>query len=243
MNFKQIAFVGLILGGCTSTLVGPYSFTYIPIRTDTFDIATWQATTNTTSPIHIYIEGDGYAFNKYGQPTKDPTPRKFLMRNLAARDEAPNVAYIGRPCQYIKNNKCDVSDWTDGRFSSDAVDAVYNAIKIVAKGRPIILIGYSGGAMISGLIIKKHPDLNVKKWITVAGVLNHADWTKHFGDSPLNKSLNMNPLPRISQTHYIAEHDSVVPNSLSYKWANKADIVVVPDATHTNFSDLKIDFD
>lgn len=243
MNFRQALLISLILGACTSTVVGPYSFIHIPVSSDVFDIATWQNTADTTTPIHIYIEGDGRAFDRHGRPTKDPTPRQLLVRNMAARDNNPNVAYIGRPCQYIKNNNCDVSDWTDGRFSSDAVDAVYNAIKTVAKGRPIILIGYSGGAMISGLVIKKHPDLNVKKWITVAGVLNHADWTKHFGDTPLNKSLNMNALPRISQTHYIAEHDSVVPNCLSYKWANKSDIIVVPGATHTNFSNLKINFD
>ena len=105
----------------------------------------------------------------------------------------------------------------------------------VAAARPVVLIGYSGGALASGLIIQKYPQINVAKWITIAGVLNHADWTEYFGDSPLKSSINMNTLPRIQQTHYVAENDQTVPNSLSFKWTGGANTVVVPGATHDDF--------
>ncbi|MBQ3039833.1 MAG: hypothetical protein IJD41_04725, partial [Alphaproteobacteria bacterium] len=85
--------------------------------------------------------------------------------------------------------------------------------------------------------------LNVQKWITIAGVLNHKEWTEYFNDSPLKKSLNLNKLPRISQTHYIADGDKVVPNELSRKWAKESDIVVIKDARHDSLRNLKIDFD
>lgn len=243
MNFKHvILYSTFALCACTSALVGPYSFTYIPVQAGNFEIATWQHITNASSPVHIYIEGDGYAFDRKGQPTRDPTPRQFFMRNIASQDNSANIVYMGRPCQYIRNNSCDVSDWTDGRFSGEIIDSMHTAIKNISKGRPIILIGYSGGAMVSGLLIQKYPDLNVQKWITIAGVLNHRDWTKYFQDTPLKKSLNMTSLPNISQIHYIAKNDSVVPNKLSYKWAKKSDIVVIENARHDKFPNLELNF-
>ena len=244
MNFKLVSLCVLFgLTACTSMLVGPYSFTYSPIQTKEFEIATWQSLTNASEPVHIYIEGDGYAFNRKGVPTGNPTPRSQLVRNLAARDGASNVVYMARPCQYIKSPSCDVSDWTDGRFSTDVLESMHTAIKIIAKNRPIVLIGYSGGAMVSGLLIQKYPDLNVQKWITVAGVLNHKDWTQYFGDAPLNKSLNLNVLPHISQTHYIADGDTVVPNELTRRWTKASDIVVIKNAKHDSFRGLEIDFE
>lgn len=224
-------------------MIGPYSFTYTPVQAGEFEIASWHHLTNASDPIHIYIEGDGYAFDRHGHPTRNPTPRKNLVRNLAARDDASNVAYVARPCQYIKSPNCDVSDWTDGRFSTAVLESMHAAIKTIAKNRPIVLIGYSGGAMISGLLIQKYPDLNVQKWITIAGVLNHNDWTAYFEDTPLQKSLNMTKLPQISQTHYIADGDKVVPNELSRKWAKESDIIVIKDARHDSLRNLKIDFD
>lgn len=244
MNFKLISLCALCgLTACTSMLVGPYSFTYSPIQTKEFEIATWQSLVNASEPVHIYIEGDGYAFNRKGVPTGNPTPRSSFVRNLAARDEASNVVYMARPCQYIKSPGCDVSDWTDGRFSPDVLESMHAAIKTIAKNRPIILIGYSGGAMVSGLLIQKYPDLNVQKWITVAGVLNHKDWTEYFGDTPLNQSLNLNGLPHISQVHYIADGDKVVPNELTRRWAKASDIVVIKNAKHDSFRGLEIDFE
>ena len=234
--------MAFVLGACTSALVGPYSFTYTPVQAGKFEIATWQLLTNASEPVHIYIEGDGYAFDKHGKPTRNPTPRQFLMRNLAGKDSGANVVYVGRPCQYVQNDNCDVTDWTSGRFSKDGVDSMYLAVKNVAKGRPVVLIGYSGGAMVSGLLIQRHPDLNVKKWITIAGVLNHKDWTKYFDDAPLDKSLNMTKLPDVSQVHYIARGDKVVPNKLSYKWIPKSKIVVVENAKHNRFPNIDLNF-
>ena len=225
----------LLLAGCVSDWHAPDDFIYNPIDTGTFEIATWQKITDTTAPVHIYIEGDGHAFNGHGTPTADPTPHGTQVREWAARDAAPNVVYMARPCQYIMSPSCNTSDWTDGRFSPRVIDSMAAAVTQVAAARPVVLIGYSGGALASGLIIQKYPRINVKKWITIAGVLNHADWTEYFGDSPLKSSINMNTLPCIQQTHYVAENDQTVPNSLSFKWTGGANTVVVPGATHDDF--------
>lgn len=214
----------------------------ITINAGNFEIATLQKTTNQSDPIHIYLEGDGHAFDGRGVPTRDPTPRGTFLRELATSDASANVVYMARPCQYIMSPACDVSDWTDGRFSPQVIESAATAIKQIAGTRPIILVGYSGGALLSGLVIEKYPELNVKKWITIAGVLNHSDWTDFFGDSPLTHSINMNVLPRVHQLHYAAENDKTVPNSLTIQWTGGADTIIIPNATHDDFEDLILDF-
>ena len=165
------------------------------------------------------------------------------MRDMATRDASANVVYMARPCQYVTSPQCNVSDWTDGRFSEPIVSVMSDAVHHVAQNRPIVLIGYSGGAMISGLIIQNNPDLPVKQWITIAGVLNHTDWSNYFNDAPLSKSLDMNVLPAISQMHYIAQGDSVVPNELSYRWTGGKNLTVITDATHDKFPYFGVAFD
>lgn len=239
---RMVCFLSLLLSGCVSAWQAPPDFIYAPIVSGDYILATYQRLSDTTSPVHIYIEGDGNSFDAYGMPTSDPTPRGMLMRNLALRDTSPNVVYLARPCQYIMSPACVQTDWTNGRFSQEIIDSMRGVVKILAQNRPIILIGYSGGAMISGLIISQSPDMDIRRWITIAGVLNHADWTSYFGDRPLSKSLDMTTLPHVPQTHYIVQNDKVVPNSLSYKWADGHDITVIPNAQHSKIPDIDLDF-
>lgn len=241
MRFCDIFFI-FLLSSCASTWYAPSDFLYFPIKSGDFDIVTYQRLSDSASPIHIYIEGDGYAFDKNGLPTTNPTPRGTFLRDLATNDVSPNVVYMARPCQYIMSSTCDRSDWTDGRFSSRIIDSVSAAIKSIAGDRPMILIGYSGGAMVSGLVINQNPNLNVKKWITIAGVLNHSDWTEYFGDMPLTASQDMDALPRIPQMHYVAERDKTVPVLLSQRWTGGQNMTVIPNATHNKFPNLDIDF-
>lgn len=232
----------LLLVGCAGTdWVAPYDFRYVPIKTESYEIATWQKINNPKgNHIHIYIEGDGMAFDAYGQPTDNPTPHGTFMRDLATNDKFENVVYIARPCQFIMDKNCSESDWTTGRFSQKIIDSESRAIKQIAKNKKIVLIGYSGGAMISGLIIKQNPQLKFENWITIAGVLNHKKWTEYFGDEALNESLNMDALPKVSQIHFVGGRDEIVPYDLAKTWADEKDIKIIPTATHDDFKELKI---
>lgn len=231
-----------MLAGCAGAdWVAPDDFQYVPIKTESYEIATWQKINNSkNNHIHIYIEGDGNAFDSYGRPTDNPTPRGTFMRDLATSDDFENVVYIARPCQFIMDDKCSVVDWTEGRFSQKVIDAESRVIKQIAKNKKISLIGYSGGAMVSGLVIKQNTKLKVEKWITVAGVLNHKKWTKYFGDEPLTKSLDMEKLPNVPQTHFVGGRDDVVPYELAKTWADEKNIKLVPKARHDDFGGLKI---
>lgn len=239
---RMVLFSSLLLCGCIVTNMPDGATTVKQNRDDLYSVAAIQNITDDAAPVHIYIEGDGHAFDARGRTTYDPTPRSKFMRNMMSADKSPNVAYIARPCQFIMDKKCNITDWTDGRFSVAMVDSVAAAIKTIASTRPVILIGYSGGALISGLIIQNHRDIDVKQWITIAGVLNHSDWTGYFGDSPLTKSLDMNTLPRVHQVHYVAQNDKTVPYSLSAKWIGKNKMVTIPDADHNSIPIISLDF-
>jgi len=233
----------MILSGCTRHYTWNDDFEYKPVTTQQHTIATWQKITDNKSPIHIYVEGDGHAYFANGTPGPDPTPHDIFMRDLTMRDNSQNVVYIARPCQFIMDNKCYFHDWTDARFSQNNIDSLANTIRKIANGRSIILIGYSGGALMTGLVIKQNPDIRVKKWITIAGLLNHHDWTEYFNDSPLDKSLDLDALPNVPQIHYVGTDDNVVPITLSKKWIPEEKLRIINDATHSNFSNLKLDFD
>ena len=219
---------------CCSTLKIPSTYTYQQIETQTYTLATWQKITNSKSPIRFYIEGDGYAFDKWGKPTNDPTPISTIVRKMAFNDYNPNVVYIARPCQFIQTSLCTKESWSTGRFSYAAVQALYETTKKIAKNRPIIYIGYSGGALLSGLVIQEFPQLNVIKWITVAGLLDHKAWSDYLKLYPLSDSLNLEKLPSISQSHYIGDNDSVIPLDLMKKITHEKNLYIINNATHNN---------
>ncbi|MBQ3695479.1 MAG: hypothetical protein II938_00705 [Alphaproteobacteria bacterium] len=220
-----------VLCGCQGVVV-PEVFTYREIQTNTYRLASWQKITDTTKPVRIYIEGDGHAFNHWGYPTANPTPQSVFLRKIAFNDPNANVVYLARPCQYVDDQRCTVKDWTTGRFSQEIVDSTALAIKEVASARPVVLVGYSGGALLSGLIIKQNSTLHVTKWITVAGVLNHKKWTEDLNLPPLKDSIDLDKLPTIPQLHLVGDKDKVVSYKLTKSLANKKDVIVVPKATH-----------
>lgn len=241
MNKFFYVFIILGITGCATRDIMLDSFEFKPMKTTQHTIATWQKITKKNQPIHIYIEGDGNSFFANGTVSPDPTPRDNFVRNLVANDTYSNVVYIARPCQFIRDKNCNFEDWTVARYSKQNIDSVAHAIKQIAKNQPIILIGYSGGAMMSGLVIQHNPDIKIKKWVTIAGVLNHHDWTEYFGDSNLDKSLDMKKLPDVPQIHYAGTKDSVIPIELSQKWVPENLLHIVPGATHSNFSNLNLD--
>jgi Serine hydrolase (FSH1). len=237
MKYFLPFFLVLFFTAC-ATFKAPQEFSYTPVKQNTYTLATWQKITDEKEPIYIFMEGDGNAFNYRGLPTKDPTPKSTFLRNLAFKNTNKNIVYLARPCQYIKAQNCKEEDWTGGRFSPKIVSDTARTIKQIAQDKEIILIGYSGGALLSGLIIKNYPELKIKKWITVAGVLNHKEWTEFFGDKPLTKSLNLKTLPNVPQVHYAGAKDKIVPLELSKKWTKEKNLIIVPKAKHNGHFDL-----
>ena len=243
-------FLTLFVLLCACSTVNPLKeMRFQPISTMDYTIASWYKITMPGKPLKVYIEGDGYAFNNNGFPTQDPTPKSTFWREVAAHDSSPNVAYLARPCQYIMSSTCSQQDWTTGRFSKPVIDAMDTAVlKLMkkAKTNQIILIGYSGGAQISGLIAIHHPE-QIKKWITVAGVIDYQRWTAWHGDNPLMYSIDLSKylsdIKKINQIHYVGTKDEVVPMELTQKILSDETLIVpVYGAKHDRGYDKVIQY-
>lgn len=219
----------------------PADFLYKEITTDTFTLYSYQKILRADKPIKIYIEGDGYAFNFHGQPSKDPSPKSNFLKNMALSDTNPNVVYLARPCQFIlkKNPICSKRHWTSARFAPEIINSMASAIKQIAQNNEVILIGFSGGAQIAGLIGSLKTDIKIKKIITIAGNLDHLAWTQYHKLPSLNESLNLadyrSNFIQIPQLHYVGKKDKNITYQLVENFIqNKSLIVTVNEASHNH---------
>jgi pimeloyl-ACP methyl ester carboxylesterase len=240
-----ITFCFTFLVGCSTTSNIKYQkdFVYKEIPTDNFTIATWQKTNSSSNSKYIiFIEGDGNAFNSYGYPTLNPTPKNSKLRKLAFKSNSNNVIYMARPCQFVKDKKCNQSYWTTARFSKEVIDSMAQTIKSIVKDNKIILVGYSGGGQIAGLIAVGNYNINIIKLITIAGNLDHKSWTKHHNITELSGSLDLNNYReqylKFPQIHYVGEKDKVVPSFLTEEFVKNNKLIVrIPKAGHGDILD------
>ena len=245
MFFKKLlVLIVIVLVGCKS-LVIPNDFVYKEIKTNTFKLASWQKITNPGGRFKIYIEGDGASFDAYGMPTKNPTPKSNLVRELAFGDYNENVVYLARPCQFVKDELCSQRHWTTARFSPEVVTASYEAIKQIAQNNEVVLVGFSGGAQVAGLVSVVNEKLNVKKIITIGGNLDHLAWTTYHNLLPLVESLNLenyrNEFMKIEQKHYVGKKDKVIPMSLVYDFVKNDNLIEQVKASHNDGWDIIFD--
>lgn len=168
--------------------------------------------------LHIYIEGDGHAWKSLTRPARNPTPRAPIMLKLMSLDTAPSI-YVGRPCYYIQNDKCNVLLWTFARYGDVVLQALAHAYQQVGSGyQSLTLIGHSGGGALAMLIAPKLD--KTKAVVTLAGNLDSDAWAIHHQFTPLHLSLNpakQPPLPRtIRQFHYVGSADrNILPKFIT----------------------------
>ncbi|WP_421781650.1 dienelactone hydrolase family protein [Kiloniella litopenaei] len=199
----------------------------ISLPTQEFTIASFiPQKTLQSDVLTIYIEGDGMAWINRRTPSQNPTPRSPVALKLALQHPISNVAYLARPCQYILDDNCTQSDWTNGRFSKKVVNSLNTAVSLLKQrfhAKNLTLVGYSGGGALAYLVASRRND--IEKIITVAGNMDHVEWTKYHNVSPLLKSLNpadhINIAASFKQVHLVGENDKIVPSSLITSFIQK----------------------
>ncbi|MCP4392993.1 MAG: alpha/beta hydrolase [Alphaproteobacteria bacterium] len=222
-------------------------FTYVEIPSDPFILTGYYKFNSPSKPLHVYIEGDGFAWVNRRTISNNPTPRDPLVLRLAALDKADNIIYIARPCQYVtpaKNPQCNNHKyWTSHRFASEVISSVSNAITFgleKAKASSIHLVGYSGGGAVAVLVAAVRKD--VKSIITVAGNLDHEILNEKANVSTLTGSLNAvdaaKDVRHIPQIHFVGAKDKIVPKFVSESYLENSGaggcvaIHLVPNASH-----------
>ncbi len=212
--------------------------------TGTFRIVGFTRLTDPSSPVSVYIEGDGFAWATRHRPSADPTPTRATGLRLAALDPSANLIYLARPCQFIGHDPaCRVAYWTDRRYAEEVVASMNGALNQAltqVPGQDIRLVGYSGGGAIAALLAERRSD--VMSLRTVAGNLDVAAVNRHHRVSAMPESLNpIDAAPRLAslpQIHFVGGADKVVPPFVAQGFVAAlgndrcARIVREPTATH-----------
>lgn len=196
------------------------------VQTDSFLIASWSRIAPTVTSLHVYIEGDGFAWQSRTRPSDDPTPRNPVGLKLAAADTHASVLYLGRPCQYIGPPLpayCSVRWWTADRFSPQVLEAMDEALSHFTARYPGVtleLTGYSGGGNIAALLAERRGDVRVLR--TVAGNLdvNYVNELHHVSAMPgaLSAIDHASKLEHIPQLHLSGDADETVPPEVARRF-------------------------
>lgn len=188
----------------------------------------WLRLTDDSAAIHIYIEGDGRAWNGRGRPSTDPTPRNPVALLLAAKDQHPNVMYIARPCQFVPlpDHKCHFSLWTKERYAWPQIESVREVIfQRLESSMPVILIGFSGGAFLAGALASELPQ--VKGLVTVAGNIK-PDIFAHYHRLTTPEQYGFTGHKReVPVLHLTGNKDKTVPPVLTRKMVGQQHCQVV----------------
>ncbi len=190
-----------------------------------------------TARATIYVESDGAPWRFPDEPPADPTPLKPLVLRMAIDDPAPAVAYLGRPCQYLREEEllnCDPALWMRGRFGNEAVAAMNSAVDEIKRSygaREVDLVGYSGGGAMAALIAARRSDVSCL--VTVAAPLDTVAWTDALRVSRLDSSLNpadaTDQLRKVRQTHFRGLRDKLVPAATAQRFLGRSPGATVID--------------
>ncbi|MFK5985550.1 MAG: hypothetical protein QM479_09005 [Pseudomonadota bacterium] len=194
-----------------------------------FNIEAWAKINVKADDFHkknlvIYIEGDGRAWRTRFKLSKDPSPDDPLALKLATLDQAENILYLARPCQYrsIKDKSCqtDKKYWSSHRYNNNVVETynkILNQLKTKYNFKGFDLVAYSGGGVIAALLAATRSDISTL--ITISSNLDHQSWTKYHNISELWGSLNLYsqivPLSKVKQIHLWGSEDKIVPNEIN----------------------------
>lgn len=232
------ALTGLAVGGCALTadkwrqetadrIAGPVWMIPRAIPAAPFALQAYERMHAKNAPANIYIEGDGVAWLSKTHISLDPTPSNPVALHLAAKDEAKNVAYIARPCQYTDmlgdEEPCPSDYWSVKRFAPEVLESynlALNDIKARYHIQEFNLVGFSGGGAIAALLAAMRDD--VASLRTVAGNLDHRAHSEYHDVSYLSGSLNppeyAQSLSAVPQIHYIGGQDEIVPPAIAHSY-------------------------
>lgn len=186
------------------------------ISADGFKLKAWERMHQNGGVATIYIEGDSRVIGK-------STPHTPVALTLAARDGAKNLAYLGRPCQFIKfpqAKNCDDSYWKEKLYTEDVIKAYETALDNITTEydlNGLHLIGYDGGANIATVLAARNK--NVISLRTVAG--------------NLNPELTNNRLQLDSASIYAIDYGRKLADVPQMHFIGASDRYITPDVYHS----------
>lgn len=220
------------LSGCA--LVAPKADDLAPLANwrslrfsgEHFEVVGWQKNGQANARVvHVYIEGDGFAWASPSQPSIDPTPRHPVAMQLALQDPAEQVIYLARPCQYAARQALGCGNnrwWTSARYSREVINhyhLIFSKLHQQFADARYALVAYSGGAAIAAILASERQDVDSLR--TVAGNLDSEYVNAIHHATPMPQSLN--PIAfasklHLAQIHLVGGQDAVVPRAVSFRF-------------------------
>ena len=234
-------------GGCTPTqriasMAETYGYSPLTLQGNGFSLSSYEnhSPHANSSALHIYIEGDGLPWITPYITSDDPTPRNPLMLRLMALDISPSI-YLGRPCYngHANDIKCDVTLWTDRRYSDLVVKIMSSALQNYLGThhfKKLVFIGHSGGGALALLLAEKFEQTDLA--VTIAGNLDTMAWTRTHGFTPLHGSINPATQRKkrpFNELHFLGTEDTTIPLAIFEPIARKrlnASIIIIRNADH-----------
>lgn len=238
------AALALLLAACSSLdtvparnkaarLSAEAGWTYGFSSAGSFAVATALSPVRGGGVLTVYLEGDGLAYVGTRTVSADPTPSNPLALRLALAQPGTSgamTAYVARPCQYSQSQglgrNCQPAYWTSHRYAPEVVASVSGAIDDLKRrsgAQRLVLVGYSGGAVIGALLAAQRQD--VAGLITVAGNLDPTYWVSRDRLAPLSGSLDplsfAGVLKTVPQFHYAGAADQVVTPDVVASYVRK----------------------
>ncbi len=260
-SLLSLSLVSLTLAACgaqthinqeTASRIGMPAFMverFLP--TGNFDLNVWERMHRPGQPMTVYIEGDGGIIQTAGKDEfkkididQNPTPQNPVGLHLASRDLSKNLAYIARPCQFIKfpeEKGCSASYWQEKRYAPEVIEGyqtALNEMKARYGTKGIHLVGFGGGANIAAILAGTRDD--VLSLRTVAGNLNPAvDQNTVLAGDSMNAINYADQLARIPQHHFVGAADEIITPAYYHSYRQnigQSDCIhysLIQDADHT----------
>jgi len=249
MRVAALCLAVVFAAGCASVarrgneIASAAGFTKEVVQGARFRHVTYASRGTAASPVWVYIEGDGIPWRNEFIPSADPTPHILIALEAMAAGRRPAL-YLGRPCYFDVNRDagCEPLVWTHRRFAPEVIDSMVAALRVRLgneglDGRPLVLVGFSGGGTLATLMA--HKLVQTCALITMASPLDIDEWAGERGYSPLDGSVDpakLPPLPsRVRQLHLRGGRDGVVAAANGAAYFSKqpdAQLRVIDAADH-----------
>lgn len=235
LHVKAAIAATLILGGCIATTIptlrtetaqriaAPAWMIKRDIHAAPYILRAYERIHERGGVANLYIEGDGIVGKYSSGRNADFTPVNPVALHLASKDNAQNLIYLARPCQYNGRieypHTCSNEEWQTNRFSQEVIESYNTALNEISRRYGIKgfnIIGYSGGAAIATMLAGSRRDiLSVR---TVAGIMDNTAYAQVADDFPISATRSAtehaSDLVKIPQYHFVGGQDNTVTPSV-----------------------------
>ena len=243
-QMKYSLLLALLLSGCAWMRPDPNGFIDKKIETEYLTFSVWEKEgIENGKPLRIYLEGDG-----------NPNPKDKIALYYAEQDPTKNVIYLARPCQWSEDKICKTKPeiYKEQRFHPEImreIEEVVLYLKSKYKAPEVELIGYDGGATVA---LNLASQMNVKRVITIAGILDTNAYTRYndLQDMPdaQNPADKLSVLAEVEQIHYVGSQDEMTPRRAAERFVAKmqspksASVRSVNGIGHSDWKGVKLDY-